>query len=199
MAGNRALTMALVTAACIASRAGATWPAKRGGSTIRTGPRASGATEAVTVMVCTHKTCRREGARDSLQNFQHVAASLGAQRLVVEEVGCLGQCGKGPNVAAFRAGSEKVRTYHDVFKPATIAAIVEVESGCEVREGLVTAQANLMKAKRFLTADRVDDALRMLDACIAGAGDCPPLLDAARSLRADIAGRPGLQEGAAEG
>jgi (2Fe-2S) ferredoxin len=47
-----------------------------------------------TVLVCGNKTCRRQGALNTLQFFQQIVP----ESVKVKRVGCLGRCGSGPNV-----------------------------------------------------------------------------------------------------
>ena len=47
-----------------------------------------------TVLVCGNKTCRRQGALNTIQFFNEVVSD----KVIVKRVGCLGRCGSGPNV-----------------------------------------------------------------------------------------------------
>ena len=47
-----------------------------------------------TVLVCQHETCPRQGAAAVLKAFKSQAPSV----VVVQSVGCLGECGSGPMV-----------------------------------------------------------------------------------------------------
>lgn len=114
-----------------------------------------------TLRVCTHKTCRKDGGgRELAARFSQIAqASAGV--FEVEECGCLGNCGKGPNVAACLPdvdGGETVKVYNDVFKPATAAAIAEIAFGVAVPDEVVDAQVLNMKATRLCGQDRLGEA-----------------------------------------
>ena len=50
-----------------------------------------------TIRVCTDKDCEIDGSQNTLKMFKSLLGSRGAAE--VTESGCLGPCGKGPNVA----------------------------------------------------------------------------------------------------
>lgn len=47
-----------------------------------------------TIRVCQNKTCRKQGSKQVLAAFERSAP----EGVTVEESGCLGHCGSGPNV-----------------------------------------------------------------------------------------------------
>jgi hypothetical protein len=55
------------------------------------------------VRVCTHTTCRKQGARDVVGFFRQV---VDPQAVDVQEGGCLGNCGSGPNVVFLPEGTQ---------------------------------------------------------------------------------------------
>jgi (2Fe-2S) ferredoxin len=89
--------------------------ALRAGNTTRSSQRGGGRTSAICrakndknddddddddgkntiVEVCGGKTCRRQGALNTMQFFRQV---VDEDKVTVKRVGCLGRCGSGPNV-----------------------------------------------------------------------------------------------------
>ena len=66
----------------------------------------------------------------------------------VEAFGCLGQCGKGPNVELCDGSLEQCELFHDVSKPITAQALLE-ESGVYVPDdatGAVLKRAYALRA-----------------------------------------------------
>lgn len=130
-------------------------------------PAAVGTPSGGSVSVCTSKTCRRDGSPATLRRFQQLAAEVGGFEAV--ECGCLGQCGKGPNVAALAMGAAEPRRFGNVRKAATIAAVVEIAFDVEVPEPLVELQACASRARRLASMDRLGEAREAYEEGLRGA------------------------------
>lgn len=135
------------------------------------------------VNVCTGKTCRKDGSANVLRRFEQLATEVGG--FEVTECGCLGQCGKGPNVVALATGAEEPRRYSDVRKAATIAAIVEIALAVEIPEQIVELQACASRARRLASQDRLEEAASAYEQGLAGAAEYS-------TLRAEL--QAGLEE-----
>ena len=89
--------------------------------------------------VCTNKACRKAGSLDTLGLLQGLASTvppppetpqgLAAATLQqafahskIEQCGCLGGCGSGPNTVAEHTG----QVFYDVYKPVTALALLQV-------------------------------------------------------------------------
>jgi (2Fe-2S) ferredoxin len=56
-------------------------------------------------LVCTHKTCRKQGGRRAARELKHALKEHKLRgRVLLSKVGCLGQCGRGPVVVIYPAG-----------------------------------------------------------------------------------------------
>lgn len=69
------------------------------------------------VHICTNKTCRRQGSQQILK----FTRDLGLEELDVQECGCLGNCGKGPNMVLMPG---EVRLRH-VSTPADMLGVLK--------------------------------------------------------------------------
>jgi (2Fe-2S) ferredoxin len=57
------------------------------------------------VLVCAHKTCRRQGAKASLKELRRAIKAHDLRGAVmVTKVKCLDQCGRGPVMAVYPEG-----------------------------------------------------------------------------------------------
>ena len=57
------------------------------------------------VLVCTHKTCRRQGGSRAAKSLKRALKALGLRRSVMlTEVDCLDQCGRGPVMVVYPDG-----------------------------------------------------------------------------------------------
>jgi sirohydrochlorin cobaltochelatase len=57
------------------------------------------------VLVCVHKTCRRQGAKASLKELKRTVKDNGLRGAVmITKVKCLGQCGRGPVMVVYPDG-----------------------------------------------------------------------------------------------
>lgn len=92
------------------------------------------------VLVCTHKTCRKQGGKRVAKEFKRALRERGLRRSVMlTHVKCLGQCGRGPVVGVYPAGlwygrvdEDGARAMVEQFvRPDLIAAGPEVL--CEMR------------------------------------------------------------------
>lgn len=111
------------------------------------------------VFVCTSRSCKKAGSATTHALFRDVAPPT----VEVEESGCHGQCGKGPNVVA----SGSLAT--GVYKPTTVAAILESHCGVTVSPPLITAYKAKMYADQALHDGHAADALAKVDAALAAA------------------------------
>jgi (2Fe-2S) ferredoxin len=58
------------------------------------------------VLVCVHKTCRKQGARRTAKGLKRaLKANDLRRRVMVTEVDCLDQCGRGPLVVVYPDGA----------------------------------------------------------------------------------------------
>jgi (2Fe-2S) ferredoxin len=126
-----------------------------------------------TVCVCTGKTCRKDGSRDVLRGLEQLAEEVGG--FEAAECGCLGQCGKGPNLAVFAKGRDEPKRYSDVFKPSTTAAILEIQLGVEVPDALVELQKRARRGRRLMSQDKLDEAEREFADGLRDAGASGPI------------------------
>jgi hypothetical protein len=76
----------------------------------------AGAGSQQSLHICTSKTCRRQGSPQILKFVK----DLGLEELGVEECGCLGNCGKGPNMVLMPG---ELRLRH-VSTPADVLGIL---------------------------------------------------------------------------
>ena len=98
----------------------------------------------IVVSVCENKSCRKDGAASTVQIFRDlVGTELGVS---VCSVGCIGQCGKGPNVRC-ETKEKAGKVYCAVKSAATAAAILSIEFGIEVPDAVVDAALLTSKAK----------------------------------------------------
>uniref|UniRef100_A0A7S4JLI4 Uncharacterized protein n=1 Tax=Odontella aurita TaxID=265563 RepID=A0A7S4JLI4_9STRA len=87
-----------------------------------------------TVRICQNKDCRSRypstaAAGETLaRTFRDLVAPSGLSQVAVEASECLGQCGRGPNVAVNCNGNGggRDKMYYGVVDPQTAAAILEV-------------------------------------------------------------------------
>ncbi len=57
------------------------------------------------VLVCTHKTCRKQGGRDAAHELKRAVKANNLRRSVmITEVDCLDQCGRGPLMVVYPDG-----------------------------------------------------------------------------------------------
>jgi (2Fe-2S) ferredoxin len=82
-----------------------------------------------TILICQHETCPRQGATRVLEAFKSQAPA----NVVVQGVGCLGECGSGPMVVVL---PEKI--WYCQVQPLDVPRIVEqhLKGGKPVREKL---------------------------------------------------------------
>ncbi|KAG5179665.1 hypothetical protein JKP88DRAFT_280155 [Tribonema minus] len=109
------------------------------------------------VYVCVSKCCKKLGSPATHDLFRAFAPD----GVEVEESGCHGQCGSGPNLVA--SGT----LYTGVYKPATAAAILEKECGAAVPAALITAYKEKMRGDQDLRDGRYAKSLTQIDAALA--------------------------------
>lgn len=107
-----------------------------------------------TVRVCQNKDCRGRypssaAAGETLvRTFDDLLAPSEDGRVLIEASECLGQCGRGPNVAVRldggRSGPEKM--YFGVTDPQTAAAVLEVSCDYDVPTMLLAASDVIARA-----------------------------------------------------
>lgn len=78
--------------------------------------------------VCGNKSCRKLKSDKTLRMFKDLVQPYD---LEVQSVGCIGNCGAGPNV---RCGAT---VYPGVVSPATVAAICSIEHGVEIPDSVI--------------------------------------------------------------
>eukprot|EP00962_Isochrysis_galbana_P014287 scaffold4086_cov129-Isochrysis_galbana.AAC.4 len=162
------------------------------------------------IRVCTNKSCRKDGAHDTLAVLRLLASTAAADAAVsdlgtsasngaavqaafaaehVEACGCLGQCGKGPNVALCDGAVEKCELFHDVHKPRSARALLS-EAGLSISDEAAGAVLKRAFALRALRECRPDEARDLVTAGLNQAGalrlDASYLLSEMLELRADI-------------
>ena len=152
--------------------------------------------------VCTNTACKKAGSRDSLETFRVLAACANEALMStdaildtvvlqqafsatkVDSCGCLGNCGKGPNVV-----TEGGEVFYDVHKPATCVALLQ-EEGITVPESATKAWLKRMYAMRALRANNPKEALGLLTGALNEAGSLrhqgATLLSHLLELRADV-------------
>jgi hypothetical protein len=136
--------------------------------------------------VCGNKACRKDGASDTF-GMLHTLASTAAEldetcdeEVVVDvqaqfaashvvRCGCLGSCGRGPNVG-LQDSSGGSSIIHDVYKPASAMALLTKELGLQVPEEAGRAYLRKMYADRALRANKPQEALGLLTEALKTAG-----------------------------
>ncbi|MCT7959426.1 (2Fe-2S) ferredoxin domain-containing protein [Laspinema sp. D1] len=68
------------------------------------------------VLICTNRTCRKQGSQKVLATFQ----SLPVANVTVESSSCLGQCGNGPMVLILPE-----ETWYSQVQPGEVKTVVE--------------------------------------------------------------------------
>ncbi|KAK9804311.1 hypothetical protein WJX72_006242 [[Myrmecia] bisecta] len=81
--------------------------------------------------MCTNKTCKKQGSAQAIK----FAQDLGLPDVKVEAVGCLGNCGNGPNMVLL---PDKLLLNH-VSTPAKMADILRTLCGSDISEPLLKA------------------------------------------------------------
>lgn len=119
------------------------------------------------VFVCTNKACKKAGSEVVAAMFKDLAG----EGVIVEESGCHGQCGNGPNLRTSPSGT----LFTGVFKPATAAAILESECGRTVNDQVVASYKEKMYGDQELSSGKFLSALERLDAALSlgGLDDIP--------------------------
>jgi len=152
------------------------------------------------ITVCTNRTCRKAGSQDTLRLLRSLASTTPTPSAAarVDSCGCLGGCGMGPNVY----GEKTNEVFHDVYKPKSAAALLEVELGLDVSEEAVKASVHRMYAERAMRAGDIDEAVALLTTAL---NTCGPLrlqgavlLAELLHLRADCHGLKRKPEAAAD-
>jgi hypothetical protein len=162
------------------------------------------------IRVCTSKTCRKDGAYDTLAMLRLLASTAAAGAAVsdlggaasssaaaqaafaarhVQACACLGQCGKGPNVALCDGAVTSCEIFRDVHKPRSARALL-IEAGLAISDEAAGAVLKRAYALRALRERRPDEARDLVTAGLNQAGalrlDASHLLSEMLKLRADI-------------
>jgi len=163
------------------------------------------------IRVCTNKACRKDGSQDTLMLMRLLAstaapsgsgaaqqAAFAAERVVTS--GCLGQCGKGPNVALCDGAIEQCELFSDVCKPRSAQALLG-ESGVSVPDEAAGAALKRAYAMRALRERRSGEARDLCTAALNQAGalrlGAAHMLSELLELRADICDDLGERDAAA--
>lgn len=168
-------------------------------------PAAVGVIRASVVRVCTNKSCRKDGAADTLALFRLLVSTaapppLGADPPAVAQAafaaahvqacGCLGQCGKGPNVALCDGAVEQCELFHGVHTPGSASSLL-VSGGMAVAEAAAGAALKRAYAMRAMRETRFTEARDLLTSALNEAGamrlGAAHLLSELLELRADVA------------
>lgn len=57
------------------------------------------------LLVCEHKTCLKQGGRDTVKELKHALKEAHIQKhVMISKVDCLDQCGRGPIVVVYPDG-----------------------------------------------------------------------------------------------
>mmetsp|Transcript_5048 Transcript_5048/g.13302 ORF Transcript_5048/g.13302 Transcript_5048/m.13302 type:complete len:212 (+) Transcript_5048:34-669(+) len=132
--------------------------------------------------VCTNTACKTAGSRDTLLTAQIFAAcsneafasahsdieaavlqqAFSASK--IESCGCLGGCGRGPNVV-----SEQEEIFYDVYKPKSVVALLQQE-GITVPQAALSAWLKRMYAMRALRRNDPKEAVGLLTLALNEAG-----------------------------
>lgn len=142
------------------------------------------------ILVCTNRACRKAGSHDTLRLLRGLtsttAVSADDAMSQIDSCGCLGGCGKGPNVVAEASGE----VFWDVYKPKSASALLEAVLGLEVADEAVKASVHRMYAERAMRANKLDEALALLTTALNTAGSLrlqgAVLLSELLHLRADV-------------
>ena len=157
--------------------------------------------------VCTNTACRKAGSKDTLEGLHALASTASTARAApavdarvpaaatvqfafasarVKSCGCLGGCGRGPNVVDEASGE----VYHDVYKPASAVSLLEEVEGLHVPEAAARAWLKRMYAVRALRANDPAEALGLLSLALNEAGTlrtrAAHMLSLLLEMRADI-------------
>jgi hypothetical protein len=106
------------------------------------------------ISLCTNKHCRRDGREITWRVLRDFTSAFEDGSIVLEECGCIGSCGSGPNL---RVESGKV--YSGVSSSATIAAILSIEYGIEIPDAIVDAYSSGAEGKSWLDEGRTEEAI----------------------------------------
>lgn len=98
------------------------------------------------VLVCVHKTCRRQGSKAVFKELKRALKEQGLRdRVLVTKVKCLGQCGRGPVVAVYpegvwyggvnEAGARRIVAAHPGAEGGSSGAAVGAKTLHDMREG----------------------------------------------------------------
>ena len=102
----------------------------------------------------------------------------------VEAFGCLGQCGRGPNV-----GTSDGYLYYDIYKPKQCAALLG-EVGISVPDAAMRAWLHRMYAMRAMRSNELTEARTLLTEALNEASSLESnaayMLQALLELRADV-------------
>ena len=153
--------------------------------------------------VCTNSACKKAGSRDTLDTLHALAstarevpssdsrvpeatAQFAFASARVKSCGCLGGCGRGPNVVDEESGE----VYYDVYKPASAVSLLDEVEGLCVPEAAARAWLKRMYAVRALRANDPAEALALVSLALNEAGALrhrsAHMLSLLLELRADI-------------
>lgn len=129
--------------------------------------------------VCTGPSCSQTAFGKALPTTLAALLSTAAPRATSSDVGCLGECGQGPNVGVTPGGATPF------IQPAqrTVAAVVAMLADLDLHpaEALVAALQDKERADAHFTAGRLDDAVAAYARAAAALHVCPRLESAARA------------------
>jgi (2Fe-2S) ferredoxin len=145
------------------------------------------------VFVCTSKTCKKANSHVTFELFRDLAAS----GVVVEESGCHGKCGEGPNVRVSPSGN----LYTGVYKPSTAAKVLSDECGAPVPAAALTAYKHKMYGDQELREGQYAKALQRLETALSSndLSDHPTALSSVWLSKAEALHKLALTSGRREG
>lgn len=111
------------------------------------------------VQVCTNTACKKAGSRGILDVFRAFAP----EGVHVMESGCQGKCGLGPNI---RTTTPKEEVYQGVLKPATAAAIIELDFMTPVPDAVVDGFNRIVGGDAFYDRTLHAQALDIYSECL---------------------------------
>lgn len=135
--------------------------------------------------VCTDKACKKAGGKETLQAMKFLAGchtGIGAMRAaqgmpaaqfqenwakkVIEDTGCLAGCKDGPNIL----DTKSKKFYNEVFKPATVAAILETALDLDIPDAALDAYVAGKEAREAHEEGDFEEALGFYNTALRHAG-----------------------------
>ncbi|KAK9816074.1 hypothetical protein WJX74_010856 [Apatococcus lobatus] len=129
------------------------WLVRSAGQPRSTCTRASASTEPYELRVCTNKTCKKQGSQQVLK----FAQDLSLDEVKIKEVGCLGDCGKGPNMF-LRPLDVKL---NGMGSPARVTDLLKSVCNVDVPQSLLKATEKRLAGNREARDGNLEQAIAL--------------------------------------